>query len=759
MKRTAIFYLFLFFSVICKAQNFDDYKPLTNTGKLPQGIVTSSSEKYKKQIANLEKPPKRNNSKEQHSKQFYLESNFVVDDLMQSGMVLFNDEWNSYLNQVVEILLEDDADLKKKIKVYLLRSTVVNAFATDNGNIFVSMGLLAQLENEAQLAYVLSHEITHITQKHALNLYFEVQDINKSMNKEKIMNKTKFNAALLAKHRYNKELELEADKLGIDRYLKTKYTIDQIDRVYDVLQFAHLPFDEVPFEKKYIETPNLMLPSSYLCKEVKQINIETQDDSLSTHPSIALRREALKINLIGQNNAGRVQSIVSGEKFDLLQKIVRYELPMLHLHNQNFQESVYTSYLMSKEYPNSKYLQKTSLKALYGYTKFVNEDQENVFAEDVTVDSIQGEIQQVFYLLKKITPAELNMLSLLKAWELKKKYPNDSEIKAIANDLLIELHAFYGDVFSKSKAKNILDAKQSAEHAVDSSQLKKSTETNASSDNKIDKIKKQLDKKQILPNDSTAIYSTLYAFAQKLNDTAFVNAFDKTQKLGEKRKKRREYLASKEGQEEMKRDWQQKQRKGLNLNIPKVLIINPFYLSVDTRKKNSLQYIESEKKQIQLHEQIEKIAKLADLKTVILDVNTLKQNDTEKFNEIVQLNGWLSEQTAFGRITAPGYQQEKIDSIAKKYNTDYVLWSGVIDLTESKHPVINAMVIVSCLYVIPIPLAIYYFAKQKSSFLYVSILYNVKTGNFDVINYDAYQEKDTKAVMNAQLYDTFKQIK
>jgi beta-barrel assembly-enhancing protease len=50
----------------------------------------------------------------------------------------------------------------------ILNTEHPNAFATPGGYVFVSIGLLRMIDNEAQLAGVLAHEVAHITQKHAL---------------------------------------------------------------------------------------------------------------------------------------------------------------------------------------------------------------------------------------------------------------------------------------------------------------------------------------------------------------------------------------------------------------------------------------------------------------------------------------------------------------------------------------------------------------------------------------------------------------
>jgi beta-barrel assembly-enhancing protease len=50
-----------------------------------------------------------------------------------------------------------------------------NAVSSPGGYVFVTLGLLRGVENEAQLAGVLAHEIAHITSKHALARYSEVK--------------------------------------------------------------------------------------------------------------------------------------------------------------------------------------------------------------------------------------------------------------------------------------------------------------------------------------------------------------------------------------------------------------------------------------------------------------------------------------------------------------------------------------------------------------------------------------------------------
>ncbi len=50
----------------------------------------------------------------------------------------------------------------------VLDSTTVNAFALPGGYIYITRGLLAYLNSEAELAAVLGHEIGHVTARHSV---------------------------------------------------------------------------------------------------------------------------------------------------------------------------------------------------------------------------------------------------------------------------------------------------------------------------------------------------------------------------------------------------------------------------------------------------------------------------------------------------------------------------------------------------------------------------------------------------------------
>src|SRR5215831_2977368 len=62
------------------------------------------------------------------------------------------------------------------IRVRILQDPSLNAFAYPNGAIYIHTGLLARVENEAQLATILGHEMTHVINRDAVRNYRDTRN-------------------------------------------------------------------------------------------------------------------------------------------------------------------------------------------------------------------------------------------------------------------------------------------------------------------------------------------------------------------------------------------------------------------------------------------------------------------------------------------------------------------------------------------------------------------------------------------------------
>jgi len=115
-----------------------------------------------------------------------------------------------------------------------------NAFALPGGHIFVTRGLLAHLENEAQLATVLGHEIGHVTAEHSLNQMSKQQLASVGIGLGGLVSGSV--AALgqkglsLLMLKFSRDDERQADTLGVRYALRAGYDPREMPKVFAVLE-------------------------------------------------------------------------------------------------------------------------------------------------------------------------------------------------------------------------------------------------------------------------------------------------------------------------------------------------------------------------------------------------------------------------------------------------------------------------------------------------------------------------------------------
>lgn len=119
----------------------------------------------------------------------------------------------------------------------------INAFALPGGYIYIHRGLLNHFNSESELAAVLGHEIGHVTARHSVQRYTQMQTYNIGMAVASIFVPVPQAAGqltnLLAQaivQGYGREAEMEADKLSIRYLQKAGYDIHATTRILATLQ-------------------------------------------------------------------------------------------------------------------------------------------------------------------------------------------------------------------------------------------------------------------------------------------------------------------------------------------------------------------------------------------------------------------------------------------------------------------------------------------------------------------------------------------
>jgi len=105
------------------------------------------------------------------------ESNAVDALYEKKGLVMHDPTLQAFLDSVGKrVLANRPIPENVTFRFRAVRDPMVNAFALPNGSIYVTTGLLALLENEAELAGVLGHETSHVFERHT---YLENRSVRK----------------------------------------------------------------------------------------------------------------------------------------------------------------------------------------------------------------------------------------------------------------------------------------------------------------------------------------------------------------------------------------------------------------------------------------------------------------------------------------------------------------------------------------------------------------------------------------------------
>jgi predicted Zn-dependent protease len=113
------------------------------------------------------------------------DANAIDADYEKKGLVLHDPGLQAYIDAVGKRVLGDrPVPEKVTYRFLVLRDPMVNAFALWNGSVYIPTGLLALLENEAQLAGVLGHETAHVYERHP---YLENRSLRKKVVASKII--------------------------------------------------------------------------------------------------------------------------------------------------------------------------------------------------------------------------------------------------------------------------------------------------------------------------------------------------------------------------------------------------------------------------------------------------------------------------------------------------------------------------------------------------------------------------------------------
>ena len=119
----------------------------------------------------------------------------------------------------------------------------VNAFAVPGGHVYITRGIMAHLNSEAELASVIGHEIGHVTARHTAHQMSQQQLAGLGLAIGAIASPVVAQYAGLAQQalgvlflKFSRDDETQADQLGLRYIARQNYEVDQMPRVFTMLE-------------------------------------------------------------------------------------------------------------------------------------------------------------------------------------------------------------------------------------------------------------------------------------------------------------------------------------------------------------------------------------------------------------------------------------------------------------------------------------------------------------------------------------------
>lgn len=340
--------------LICSASIFgqlrDDYVPIELNGEIPADFLRRIKGDIKLKYENN----LRLNSMQQ--KQFNIATKFALREIFQNGHIYFNDPLTDYVRKVGDHILYN-ADLKNDVTFFVSRFNTPNATTWQDGTIIINIGLLSKLENEAQLAFALAHEVSHFIQQHPYQQYGKFL--------KNISTKKGTTQPFMESMDGTLSYELEADSIALKLLNDANYNYFEGSKVLSIIKgdFLKEPADFISYfaTNQFEVTENLVCDpvyrNSYMKGQTRSLKSDVRHKKLidnfgnTTFKSVS--ETELQLFLLSEN------------LFQSVKAIAQFEVVEQAFKSFNYYRSSYEALLLIKKYPNNKYLHIKICENLY----------------------------------------------------------------------------------------------------------------------------------------------------------------------------------------------------------------------------------------------------------------------------------------------------------------------------------------------------------------------------------------------------------
>jgi predicted Zn-dependent protease len=175
----------------------------------------------------------------------------IMRDIRRDPDYVEDPEVTDYLDTLGDKLVNALPGANQDFEFFAVRDPAINAFALPGGYVGVNTGLINIADNESELASVLAHEITHVTQRHIARLLSQQQQMQlptmAAMVAAILLGNSRPDLAagaaaaagagnVQAQIRYTRSYEQEADRIGFQRLVAAGFDPQGMPEFFQKMQ-------------------------------------------------------------------------------------------------------------------------------------------------------------------------------------------------------------------------------------------------------------------------------------------------------------------------------------------------------------------------------------------------------------------------------------------------------------------------------------------------------------------------------------------
>lgn len=260
-------------------------------------------------------------------KKIYEDQFAEIDKLWSGTRAITAPQVQQYLQQLITKITSVNPDLANSdARIIFTRDWWPNAYSMGDGSIAVNAGLFIHLNNEAELIFVLCHELAHYKLDHtgkSIRKYVETVNSEVYQSELKRLSKETYRVNqqleklsrgfLLSSRRHSRDNEAEADRQALTWMRRTGYDCNGIRSCLQLLsqvdQAESFPspvlnqvfnFPDYPFKARWVQK------ESAIFSQMEAADGVSEKDSLRTHPDCEKRIALLADSLAGCEGQGQL---------------------------------------------------------------------------------------------------------------------------------------------------------------------------------------------------------------------------------------------------------------------------------------------------------------------------------------------------------------------------------------------------------------------------------------------------------------------